>query len=280
MHVADTRGGAPGGGGRGAERNDWDPKRRLSTMTTAPTYPIAVSVHLTREALGLAAGALAARMLRDALEQHPRATVMLAAAPSQAATLAALAAAPDVDWSRVSAFHMDEYLGLDPEAAQGFGTWLERSFVSRVPSMSFHRMSVTGDPQVEAEAYAARLPSGPFDLVLLGLGVNGHLAFNDPPARFDDPQDTRVVELDDVSRRQQVDEGHFATLHDVPRSAITVTIPRLLRARHIVASVPGAAKRDAVRAALTAPLGPDHPGTALRTHPDVALFLDDESAPR
>jgi glucosamine-6-phosphate deaminase len=249
-------------------------------MTTVPTYPIAVSVHPTREALGQAAGALAARILRETLEQHPRATVMLAAAPSQAATLAALADAPDVDWSGVNAFHMDEYLGLEPEAPQGFGTWLERSFLRRVPGVSFHRMSVTGDPQVDAEAYAARLPVGPFDLVLLGIGVNGHLAFNDPPARFDDPQDTRAVELDGVSRQQQVDEGHFATIHDVPRWAITVTIPRLLRARHVVASIPGAEKRDAVRATLTAPIGPDHPGTALRTHPDVALFLDNESAPR
>jgi len=249
-------------------------------MTTVRTYLIAVSAHPTREALGHAAGALAARHLREALAQHPHATMMLAAAPSQAATLAALATEPDVDWSRVSGFHMDEYLGLDPGASQSFGRWLEGWFVSRVPSMTFHRMSVAGDPQVEAETYAARLPSGPFDLVLLGLGVNGHLAFNDPPARFDDPQDTRVVELDDVSRRQQVDEGHFATVQDVPRRAITVTIPRLLRARHIVASVPGAEKRHAVQATLAAPLGPDHPGTALRTHPDVAMFLDHESAPR
>ena len=259
---------------------DYHPKQECRTMTTVRTYPIAVSVHPTREALGLAAGALAARHLKLALQQHPHATVMLAAAPSQAATLAALATEPDLEWSRVSSFHMDEYLGLDPEAPQGFGIWLERSFVSRVPSLTFNRMRVAGDPQVDAEAYASRLPEGPFDVVLLGLGVNGHLAFNDPPARFDDPQDTRVVELDDVSRRQQVDEGHFASMEDVPRRAITVTIPRLLRAGHIVASVPGAEKRDAVRATLTAAIGPNHPGTALRTHPDVTLFLDDDSAPR
>ena len=176
-------------------------------MMTVRTYPIAVSVHPTREALGLAAGTLAARHLRVALEQHPHATVMLAAAPSQAATLAALATEPDVEWSRVSAFHMGECLGLDPEAPQGFGNWLERSFVSRVPSLTFNRIRLAGDPQVDAEASASRLPEGPFDVVLLGLGVNGHLAFNDPPARFDDPQDSRVVELDDLSRRQQVDAG-------------------------------------------------------------------------
>jgi glucosamine-6-phosphate deaminase len=249
-------------------------------MTTASTYAVEVSVHPDREALGRAAAALAARHLRSALDSDGTATLMLAAAPSQAATLAALVAERDLDWSRVDAFHMDDYLGLDADAPQGFGGWLERSFVSRLPGLTFHRMSVAGDAQDAARAYAARLPEGPFDLVLLGLGVNGHLAFNDPPARLDDPQDTRVVQLDAVSRRQQVDEGHFASIDDVPREAITVTIPRLLRARHIVASVPGSEKRDAVRATLTAPIGPDHPGTALRTHPDVALFLDEESAPR
>ena len=231
-------------------------------MTNVPTYPVTVSVLPTREALGRAAGELAARHLRGVLESHPNATLMLAAAPSQATTLAALATEPDIDWSRVNAFHMDEYLGLDPEAPQGFGSWLQRSFVSHVPSMTFHRMSVVGDPHLDAEAYAAQLPRGLFDLVLLGLGVNGHLAFNDPPARLDDPQDTRVVELDDVSRRQQVDEGHFRTVEAVPRRAITVTIPRLLRARHVVASVREgsnvmrSAPRSPLRSGRTTPAPP------------------------
>lgn len=249
-------------------------------MTTTPTHALGVSVHPTRTALGRAAAAAAAEHLRDAIRAQGSATVMLAAAPSQEATLMALAAEPDIDWSRVTAFHMDDYLGLDPEAPQGFGTWLERTFVSRVPGLQFRRMHVDGDAEEDAERYAAQLPDGPFDLVLLGLGVNGHLAFNDPPAAFDDPRDTRVVQLDEVSRQQQVDEGHFSTLADVPRTAITVTIPRLLRAEHIVGSVPGAEKRDAVQDTLSADIGPAHPGTALRMHPDVALFLDDESAPQ
>jgi glucosamine-6-phosphate deaminase len=175
---------------------------------------------------------------------------------------------------------MDDYLGLAADAPQGFGAWLQREFVDRVPGVTFHRMEVGGDPEQAARAYARVMPDGSFDLVLLGLGVNGHLAFNDPPADFDDPADTRVVTLDAVSRRQQVDEGHFPTVDDVPQRAITVTIPRLLRARHVIASVPGVAKRAAVQATLTAPIGPDHPGTALRTHPHVVLFLDTESAPQ
>ena len=249
-------------------------------MTATPTHALAVSVQPTRTALGRAAAAAAAEHPRDAIRRHGSATVMLAAAPSQEATLTALADEADIDWRRVTAFHMDDYLGLDPQAPQGFGTWLERTFVSRVPGLTFRRMAVDGEPEADADRYAAQLPDAPFDLVLLGLGVNGHLAFNDPPASFDDDRDTRVVELDDVSRQQQVDEGHFGALADVPRTAITVTIPRLLRAAHIVGSVPGAAKRDAVHETLNEPIGPAHPGTALRTHPDVALFLDTESAPR
>jgi glucosamine-6-phosphate deaminase len=249
-------------------------------MTHVPTSALAVSILPSRAALGAAAGAVAGRHLRAALQRQDRATVMLAAAPSQSATLDALSREADVDWSRVDCYHMDDYLGLAADAPQGFGAWLQREFVDRVPGVAFHRMSVDGQPEEAAQAYAAVLPDGPFDLVLLGLGVNGHLAFNDPPADFDDPADTRVVTLDEVSRRQQVDEGHFATLDDVPQRAITVTIPRLLRARHVVASVPGEAKRAAVQATLDAPVGPDHPGTALRTHPDVALFLDTESAPQ
>ena len=249
-------------------------------MTHVPTSAPAVSVHPSRGALGAAAAALAGHHLRAALQEQERATVMLAAAPSQSATLDALAHEPDIDWSRVDCFHMDDYLGLAADAPQGFGVWLQQGFIDRVPGVTFHRMPVDGDPEAAARAYAAVLPHGPFDLVLLGLGVNGHLAFNDPPADLADPEDTRVVTLDEVSRRQQVDEGHFPTLEDVPQRAITVTIPRLLRARHVVASVPGMAKRAAVQATLTEPVGPDHPGTALRTHPDVALFLDTDSAPQ
>ena len=157
---------------------------------------------------------------RPCTEQE-RATVMLAAAPSQSATLDALAHERDVDWSRVDCFHMDDYLGLAADAPQGFGAWLQRAFVDRVPGVTFHRMRVGRGPRGgRPEAYARVMPERPFDLVLLGLGVNGHLAFNDPPGRLRRPAaDTRVVTLDEVSRRQQVDEGHFPTVEDVPQRA-------------------------------------------------------------
>ena len=232
-----------------------------------------ISTYPSREELGRAAATAAAEPIRKAIADTGRARIMLAAAPSQSATLAALATAPDLDWSRVECFHMDEYVGLAPTAPQSFRNWLHRSFLDKVPQATFRPL----DPEDGPDAYAALMGDEPFDVVLFGLGVNGHLAFNDPPADFDDPQAAKLVALDETSRRQQVDEGNFPELTDVPTHAVTVTIPRLLNARELVGSVPGSVKRQAVHDTLTQPIGPNHPGTALRTHPHVQLFLDTES---
>ena len=248
-------------------------------MPTRAEKPITVVAEHTRAAMGQRAGTHAAQVLRDALRGGGRASVMLAAAPSQSATLATLAAAEGIDWDRVDLFHMDEYVGLAPGARQSFATWLDENFVRHVPGAAFHRID-PGEAEAEADRYEALLGSEPFALVLLGLGVNGHLAFNDPPADFADPKGVRVVRLDAVSRQQQVDEGHFATLGDVPTTAVTVTIPRLLNAATVIASVPGRAKRTAVAQTLREPIGPMHPGTALRTHPGVTLYIDAEADPR
>jgi glucosamine-6-phosphate deaminase len=204
---------------------------------------------------------------------------MLAAAPSQEATLKALSAETDVDWSRVECFHMDEYVGLNANAPQGFGNWLQAHFLDHIPQAVFHRITPSDQPEQERARYSHVMGSAPFDVVLLGLGVNGHLAFNDPPADFADPQLARVVTLDRISRQQQVDEGHFATLDQVPTRAITVTIPRLLNSVEIIASVPGRSKRQAVAETLSQPVQANYPGTALRTHPRVYLLLDAESDP-
>jgi glucosamine-6-phosphate deaminase len=234
----------------------------------------------TRAAMGRRAGTHAGQVLREALRGGGLARVMLAAAPSQSATLATLAELDGIDWARVELFHMDEYVGLPPDAPQGFATWLVTNFVRHVPGATFHRINPGDDPETEAARYEALLGTEPFDLVLLGLGVNGHLAFNDPPADFEDPRGARVVTLDATSRRQQVQEGHFATLEDVPTTAVTVTIPRLLNAATVIASVPGRAKRTAVAQARCEPIGPMHPGTALRTHPDATIYVDAEADPR
>ncbi|WP_248758350.1 6-phosphogluconolactonase [Pseudarthrobacter sp. SSS035] len=241
---------------------------------------LTVRAYPTREDLGKAAGEHAAQIIADAIAANGTARVMLAAAPSQQATLATLIADPGVDWSRVECFHMDDYVGLSPDAPQGFGNWLQRLVFSSVSAKDFHRMNTAGDPTQGAEDYARIMGSAPFDLVLCGLGVNGHLAFNDPPADFNDQKAARVIELDDVSRQQQVDEGHFERLEDVPTQAVTVTIPRLVNAAVIIASVPGRAKRQAVADTLGMPVTGEHPGTILRTHPGASLYLDKESDPR
>jgi glucosamine-6-phosphate deaminase len=169
---------------------------------------------------------------------------------------------------------MDEYVGLSPDAPQSFRNWLRRNFLDKVPQATFRPL----DPDEGPDGYAELMGDEPFDVVLFGLGVNGHLAFNDPPADFGDPRAAKLVALDETSRRQQVDEGNFATMDDVPTHAITVTIPRLLNAHELIGSVPGSAKRQAVHDTLTQPISPDFPGTALRTHAQVHLYLDTESA--
>lgn len=233
-----------------------------------------VSTYPTREGLGRAAAAAAAEYLRKAIATSGQARIMLAAAPSQTATLAALTQEPEIDWSRVECFHMDEYVGLSPDAPQSFRNWLRRNFLDKVPQATFRPL----DPDEGPDGYAELMGDEPFDVVLFGLGVNGHLAFNDPPADFGDPRVAKLVALDETSRRQQVDEGNFATMDDVPTHAITVTIPRLLNAHELTGSVPGSAKRQAVHDTLTQPISPDFPGTALRTHAQVHLYLDTESA--
>lgn len=248
-------------------------------MTTTD-HPLTIHALPTEQEMGAAAAAAAAPILREAILERGRARLMLAAAPSQSATLRALAADGSIDFSSIDCFHMDDYIGLAPEAPQGFGNWLEHELFHAVTPHSFHRIDVTADPEDAAETYRAAMGEEPFDVTLCGLGVNGHLAFNDPPADLADPLSARVVELDRVSRQQQLDEGHFPTLDAVPVHAITVTIPRLLNARRIVASVPTAVKRQAVHDAVNQPISGAHPGTALRTHPDVHLFVDAEADPR
>jgi len=243
-------------------------------------HPIHLHVHGTPEEMGAAAGARAAQLLREALAAKGSARVMLAAAPSQAHTLRTLAAAQDLDLGAVTFFHMDDYVGLPLDAPQAFGNWLDANFFSLLPGpTTFHRIPVDQAADDAAAGYARTMGTEPFDVLLCGLGVNAHLAFNDPPADLTDARAARVVELDVVSRRQQADEGHFPTVEDVPERAVTVTIPRLLHSAHVVCSVPGAEKRTAVSRTLALDPTPEVPGTALKLHPDVHLYVDAAAAP-
>jgi glucosamine-6-phosphate deaminase len=186
----------------------------------------------------------------------------------------------EIDWGRVTAFHMDEYLGLTAQAPERFGVWLTRHFFSRVALGAVHLIGQEPDPDREAARYTALLAEAPIDIVCLGIGVNGHLAFNDPPvADLNDPKQVKIVELDAICRQQQVDDKCFATLADVPTHAITLTIPRLLNADQLFCVVPGAAKQAAVEQALYGPFGTACPASALRTHARCTLYLDRDSTP-
>ncbi|MEV6982796.1 glucosamine-6-phosphate deaminase [Sphaerisporangium sp. NPDC051017] len=245
----------------------------------SPTSALNIRVKDDPIMAGRAAAAEAAEALRRAQAAQGSARVVFAAAPSQRHLLEALALEEGIDWSRVTAFHMDEYIGLDPGAPQRFGNWLRTAFFDRVPLEAVHLIDPDPAPEAAAGAYARLLAEGPIDLVCLGIGVNGHLAFNDPPvADLDDPQEVKVVELDEICRRQQVDDGGFPDLDQVPRRAITLTIPRLLAADRLVAVVSGKYKSEAVRRTLYDPIGPACPATALRTHPRCTLYLDADAA--
>jgi glucosamine-6-phosphate deaminase len=230
-----------------------------------------VRVAADRVALGQAAAEAVCRGIEEVLARQSVVNVMFAAAPSQNEFLAALVGMP-VDWSRVNGFHMDEYIGLDADAPQGFGNFLKGRLFEKVAFRAVFYMK-------GCDEYAALLEENIIDIVVLGIGENTHLAFNDPHvALFDDPELVKVVELDEVCRVQQVGDGCFGTLADVPRRAMTVTIPGLMRAEYVFGVVPGKNKAEAVRRTLTEDISERYPATILRRHPRAILFLDAKSA--
>jgi glucosamine-6-phosphate deaminase len=250
----------------------------VSREFTAGELSVRVFDHV--QVLARAAAADGAEAIRAAIEARGSANVMLATGNSQLAFLAELVTYTDLDWSRVTAFHMDEYVDLPATHSASFQRYMRERVAATLPFKEFHYLTGnTGDPGAEAERYAGRLRAHPLDLCCCGIGENGHLAFNDPPvADFDDPLDVKVVALEPASRRQQVAEGHFATFDDVPTHAITVTIPALLRAGRVLAIVPEARKAIPVRDALQGPVGTACPASFLRSRPQAILYLDAESS--
>ncbi len=254
-------------------------------MTTTPQREdridhLPLRVYQDEASMGAAAADDMAAILKNAIETRGQANVILATGNSQLAFLRALRARTDVDWSKVHIFHMDEYVGIDPNHDASFPKFLRTHFLDHVDGATFHPMS--GDPdRVSAicAEYEADLRAHPADAVALGFGENGHLAFNDPPyAEFDDPVWAKAVKLDDVSRRQQVGEGHFASLDEVPTHAITLTVPALLAAKHVLCIVPEARKANAVKECLTLPVSEERPGSRLREIEHAILYLEPASA--
>ena len=238
-----------------------------------------ISVYETRAQLGEASAARFAQRLRRVLGEQGRASVIFASAPSQNEFTAALRQV-DVDWSRVTAFHMDEYVGLAEDHPESFRRYIREHLLDHVPIGAFHGIrGEAADPEAESARYAALLAGHPPALVALGIGENGHLAFMDPPVcDFHDPLDVKVVELDQVCRMQQVHDGCFPRFEDVPTHAISLTVPVFLRTAHTVVSVPGPTKRAAVKAAIQGPVTTACPASILRQHADAELFLNKESA--
>ncbi|HET6252893.1 MAG TPA: 6-phosphogluconolactonase [Puia sp.] len=229
-----------------------------------------VRVAADRTALGQAAAQAVCAAIGEVLGWKEVVNVMFAAAPSQNEFLAAFVGMP-VDWSRVNGFHLDEYIGLDVAAPQRFGNFLKQRLFSRVP---FREVAYMQD----CDEYARRLAAQPTDIVVLGIGENTHLAFNDPHvALFHDPATVKVVELDEACRAQQVHDGCWTSLEEVPRQAMTVTIPMLMRAEYVFGVVPGVRKALAVRHTLQEAISERYPATILRRHPRAVLFLDEES---
>jgi glucosamine-6-phosphate deaminase len=241
-----------------------------------------IQVYSSSVELGKAAAVYGAVAIRGALAAQGAATIVLATGTSQYATLEALTAETWIEWSRVTAFHLDEYIGLTDQHPASFRRYLRERFASRVGNLAaFHYIrGEDPDPAGECRRLAGLIRRHPVDVAFLGIGENGHVAFNDPPADFDTEEPFIVVSLDEACRRQQVGEGWFASLAEVPERAISMSIPQILKARRLVVSVPDARKAEALWCAVEGPLSNRCPASALRMHGDCTLFLDRPAASR
>lgn len=231
-----------------------------------------------RNGLGLATATRAAETLRQRVQAQGSARIVVATGSSQFEVLDSLVAQDHVDWSAIEGFHLDEYIGLDPDHPASFCGYLKKRFVDRVPLRSFQFLLGTNDPGQVCQSASRELTARPIDLALVGIGENGHLAFNDPPADFEASEAYRIVELDEACRRQQVGEGWFDHLDQVPRRAISMSIRQIMAAQQILCSVPDRRKAAAVAAALQGPVTPDVPASILQQHPNLTVVLDSGSA--
>jgi glucosamine-6-phosphate deaminase len=239
-----------------------------------------VEVFASRADMGAAAALDVAKHMKAVLAAKGRLVMVFAAAPSQNEFLASLCAQPGLDWSKVEAFHLDEYVGLPSDAPQGFGNFLRRHIFDVVHPGSVHFMNPNAkDPAAECRRYAELLAKTSVDIACIGIGENGHLAFNDPPvADFNDPLKVKVVDLDQTCRMQQVHDGCFATFDEVPKQALTMTVPAIVSAGSIHCMVPAATKAQAVRDAISGPIATSCPASLLRLYANAKLYLDPDSA--
>ncbi len=240
-----------------------------------------VSIFKTRELMGQACAKEVGAIIRRLLSQKEQVNIMFASAPSQLDMLNVLMSEEGIDWGRVNAFHLDEYIGLPSNAPQSFGNYLRVRFFTKLPFRQvFYMNGNAPDIAGECRRYSELLRNHPLDISFLGIGENGHLAFNDPHiANFDDPLLVKTNDhLDSLCRQQQVTDGWFKSIDDVPSRAITVTLPALMAATYVFANVPGSTKQKIVKQCLEGPISIDCPATIMRSHKESRLFLDRDSA--
>ena len=233
-----------------------------------------------KAALGSAAATAGAEKIRSALAERGKASIIVATGASQFEMLAALVDEPDIEWSRVTGFHLDEYVGLPITHPASFRAYLWARFVSKLPlpPRAFHFLDGEHDPAAECARVGEIISRHPIDVAFIGIGENGHIAFNDPPADFDTEVPYLVVDLDDACRNQQLGEGWFPTFNDVPQQAVSMSVRQILKSESIICTVPDARKAAAVKGSVEGEVTPGCPGSTLQTHTDCSLFLDPPAA--
>ena len=229
--------------------------------------------------LGKSAGVTAAALIADAIEQNGQANIILATGASQFETLKQLILEKDIDWSKVVMFHLDEYIGLTESSNASFRKYLKERFLEKVPALkASYLVNGENDPVSECHRLNTIIDLHPIDVALVGIGENGHLAFNDPPADFNTKKPYIIVELDEQCRKQQYNEGWFESVSDVPTRAITMSINQICKSKHIICSVPDSRKAKAVKDSLEEPVSNLFPASILRLHPNCTYFLDKHSS--
>jgi glucosamine-6-phosphate deaminase len=239
---------------------------------------VIVKVFEDKKSLSVAAAEQASTTLRCAIRDRGRARIVVATGTSQLEFLDALTQARDIDWQRVEMFHLDEYVGLPITHPASFRKYLLGKFIHKAGITQYHLLDGEGDPGEVIRRVGDALRSVPVDIAFAGIGENGHLAFNDPPADFETHEPYLIVQLDEACRRQQVGEGWFADISEVPRQAISMSVHQILQACEIIAVVPDARKADAVKLCVEGEISPMAPASILRSHPATTLYLDEESS--
>ena len=237
-----------------------------------------VQVFEDKQVLGKAAAARAATIIRDAIALRREARIVAATGASQFEFLDSLTKSPGIEWQKVELFQLDEYIGLPMNHPASFSKYIQERLVAKTGIVRYHALNGAANPGEVIRGAGAALSAAPIDVAFVGIGENGHLAFNDPPADFDTSDPYILVNLDEACRRQQIGEGWFAQLSEVPERALSMSVRQILKAKEIIAVVPDARKAQAVKACLEGPISPLAPASILRTHANVSIYLDHQSA--